>query len=300
MDAPRASACPTSAAAFTAVRCCRRRPGFLRPARIFSMRKGFPVTSASESEVRRIWPPPSPADPSTVSMSAIQRVVLTGEPLARGEWLFSPSPLEHQAQGMHGEELHERRVGGYEGRASGHQFSPEQAMEPRKVVPGNARVKMVLQMKILVAHEECDHGASEDRARAADGVLWLIEERVLAHASDVDQRVDEDHGQGPGMHEPCSRNGRKEYCRDQEDEKPRLEEGPETIGFFTVAQGEKRDRGDVGRVASEEPPPMHEEQEPGPPAVVLVMVWIPMPPRVVVMAQVEHTVGGKVLKHRKG
>ena len=39
-----ASAAPTSAAANTAVRCCRNRPGFLRPAWIFSITKGRPVT----------------------------------------------------------------------------------------------------------------------------------------------------------------------------------------------------------------------------------------------------------------
>src|SRR5688500_9804738 len=32
------------------------------------MRKGVPVTSESASDVRKIWPPPSPVDPSIVSI----------------------------------------------------------------------------------------------------------------------------------------------------------------------------------------------------------------------------------------
>src|SRR5262245_55098197 len=62
--APCASAWPIFAAAFTAVRCCRSNPGFLRPARIFSIRNGWPVNSESPNAVRRIWPPPSPNEPS--------------------------------------------------------------------------------------------------------------------------------------------------------------------------------------------------------------------------------------------
>ncbi len=43
--------------------------GLLRPARMLMMRNGFPVTSESASEVRRICPPPSPAAPSMVMIS---------------------------------------------------------------------------------------------------------------------------------------------------------------------------------------------------------------------------------------
>src|SRR5215475_5285706 len=64
MLAPLASAWPIFAAAFTAVRCCLSNPGFLRPARILSIRNGWPVNSESPSAVRRIWPPPSPNEPS--------------------------------------------------------------------------------------------------------------------------------------------------------------------------------------------------------------------------------------------
>src|ERR1700688_2497717 len=60
------SAAPTVCAASTAVRCCRSKPGFCRPARICSSRNGCPVTSDNANEVRRICPPPSPCDPSIV------------------------------------------------------------------------------------------------------------------------------------------------------------------------------------------------------------------------------------------
>ena len=48
------------AAALTAVRCCRIKPGFSRPARMFSMLTARPVTSARASEERTICPPPLP------------------------------------------------------------------------------------------------------------------------------------------------------------------------------------------------------------------------------------------------
>src|SRR2546426_12660820 len=70
MAAPVTSAREISVAAFTAVRCCLRSPAFLRPARIFSMENGVPVTSESASAVRRICPPPSPCDPSIVTTTS--------------------------------------------------------------------------------------------------------------------------------------------------------------------------------------------------------------------------------------
>ena len=44
----------------SAVRCCRIRPGFSRPARMFPIVTDFPVTSARASDERTICPPPSP------------------------------------------------------------------------------------------------------------------------------------------------------------------------------------------------------------------------------------------------
>src|SRR5580704_7431928 len=61
------------AAALTAVRCCRSKPGFSRPARMFSIRKGWPVTMERARAVRRIWPPPSPMEPSMVIKLDIMR-----------------------------------------------------------------------------------------------------------------------------------------------------------------------------------------------------------------------------------
>src|SRR3990172_5701170 len=45
------------------------RPGRLRPARIFTMRNGVPVTRERASDDRRIWPPPSPFAPSISSIA---------------------------------------------------------------------------------------------------------------------------------------------------------------------------------------------------------------------------------------
>jgi hypothetical protein len=69
-SAPLTVAPETLAAALTAVRCWRRRPGFGLPARIFSMRNGLPVTVESASAVPRIWPPPSPDEPSIVNIAS--------------------------------------------------------------------------------------------------------------------------------------------------------------------------------------------------------------------------------------
>ena len=66
----RPRAFPSSAAASTAVMCCGRSPGFSRLARIFTMRNGRPVSSESVSAVRRIWPPPSPREPSSRTVSS--------------------------------------------------------------------------------------------------------------------------------------------------------------------------------------------------------------------------------------
>lgn len=56
------------AAARTAVKCWRKSPGRLRPARIFSMQNGACVAKLSVSAVRKICPPPSLYEPSMVSI----------------------------------------------------------------------------------------------------------------------------------------------------------------------------------------------------------------------------------------
>ena len=68
-------------AALTAVRCWRSRPGFSRPARMFSIRNGWPVTIDRPRAVRRIWPPPSPMEPS---MRIMDSVVLRNQFQAAG------------------------------------------------------------------------------------------------------------------------------------------------------------------------------------------------------------------------
>ena len=68
-SAPSTSAPQISAAAFTAVRCWRIKPGLARRARICSMTKGLPVIADNDSDERRICPPPSPCDPSMVMMA---------------------------------------------------------------------------------------------------------------------------------------------------------------------------------------------------------------------------------------
>ena len=44
-----------------------------RRARILSIRNGVPVTRDRASAVRRIWPPPSPCEPSMVSTASAGR-----------------------------------------------------------------------------------------------------------------------------------------------------------------------------------------------------------------------------------
>ena len=79
------------AAALTAVRCCRRSPGFGLPARIFSMRNGLPVTVDSASAVRRIWPPPSPNEPRVVDVAPDSRSVAVEVVLA--SYCANPLPI---------------------------------------------------------------------------------------------------------------------------------------------------------------------------------------------------------------
>jgi hypothetical protein len=62
--APSTRADEISAAAFTHVRCWRISPGFGRPARMFVMVNGRPVTIDSASADRSICLPPSPSEPS--------------------------------------------------------------------------------------------------------------------------------------------------------------------------------------------------------------------------------------------
>src|SRR5262249_45758368 len=77
---PRTREYPNPAAAWTAVLCWGRRPDFSRLARIFSMRNGRPVKSESVRAVRRIWPPPSPREPSSRTTSRPPRGLFEPDP----------------------------------------------------------------------------------------------------------------------------------------------------------------------------------------------------------------------------
>ncbi len=68
-SAPWTSAPEMDAAAMTAVRCCGWRPAFFLVLRMFVIFIGVPSTQDRASDVRRIWPPPSPKDPSMHTMS---------------------------------------------------------------------------------------------------------------------------------------------------------------------------------------------------------------------------------------
>src|SRR5688572_17702 len=72
-NAPPTLAPETIVAARTAARCCGRSPGTGRRARILTISNGWPVTVERARAVRRIWPPPSPWEPSRVSTGTTHR-----------------------------------------------------------------------------------------------------------------------------------------------------------------------------------------------------------------------------------
>ena len=72
-DAPRLRL-PHLRAACTLMRCCGCRPGFCRPARILSIVTGLPVNNDKARLLRKIWPPPSPIEPSILTISAMKQI----------------------------------------------------------------------------------------------------------------------------------------------------------------------------------------------------------------------------------
>ena len=104
------------------------------------------------------------------------------------------------------EELHhERRIRGNVRGSPPSQLRLQNLVNLGKAVPRNPRVEVMLEMKILVAHEEPDERPREDRPRPPDLVAGVLEKRVLAHPPDIDQRVDDQHRNEPAMQQPGSR-----------------------------------------------------------------------------------------------
>lgn len=103
---PETTAPLIAAAALTAERCCGNNPGLRRPARMFSSRKGRVVTLDRLKAVRKIWPPPSPYDPSMMRTSAKfrlrQRVEINAlnptRARARSNEALSRRPTLHSAR----------------------------------------------------------------------------------------------------------------------------------------------------------------------------------------------------------
>ena len=60
------------------VRCCEERPGFFRPARMFSIDRGLSSRAPRHMDIRRICPPPSRIPPSNLIMSVLCRKLTAG------------------------------------------------------------------------------------------------------------------------------------------------------------------------------------------------------------------------------
>src|SRR4051812_4508947 len=95
-------------------------PGLSRFARIFVMRNGCPVQTASESDERRICPPPSPSAPS-ILITIYRRPARLDETSARQELTHLPGH-ERRCQQAHVTHLHRqvRAVAWNPGLAHGH------------------------------------------------------------------------------------------------------------------------------------------------------------------------------------
>src|SRR5688572_22860113 len=111
-------------------------------------------------------------------------------------------PERTAVEALHHELTHKREIRTNKRRTAGHKVVAKRAVQPGKIVPWNAGVKMMLQVIVLVAHEKRRHPVREDRARAQDGVGLVFQERVLAHAANVDERIDDEHRNQPAVEQP--------------------------------------------------------------------------------------------------
>ena len=89
---------------------------------------------------------------------------------------------------------HKREVRSHEWCFALSQLVLDLAVQSFQVVPGDTGKEMVLKMVVLVAHEELSDAICQNRSRPPNRIIWLLEERVLAHSSDIHHGVDHDHG----------------------------------------------------------------------------------------------------------
>src|SRR5947207_3290586 len=134
-------------------------------------------------------------------------------------------------------------------------------MQPWQIVPRNAGIKMMFEVIIFVAHEEGGDSVGQDRSGAEDSIGLMFEERVLAHAANIDERINNDHGDEPGVNQPewryeCDRDG------DQYSKESHFEQNPTASGQRPVSIAEDRYGDDVRGITDDQAAPMHEEFEP--------------------------------------
>src|SRR4051812_29350136 len=75
-------------------------------------------------------------------------------------------------------------------------------MKPGEIVPRNSRVKVVLEMVILITHEEGGQPVRENRAGSENRIGLVFQKSMLAHAANVDHGVDEEHWYEPTVEQP--------------------------------------------------------------------------------------------------
>ena len=159
---------------------------------------------------------------------------------------------------------------------------------------------MVLQVIVLVAHEERRHPVGQNRARSQNGIGLMFQQRVLAHAANVHEGVDEEHRYQPRMNQQGSGNRRCDDCKCENHNTGNLEGDPESLHSPALAKTEDGDRRDISRIPHDQPAPVHRKHQPTPSRVVIVVIRIPGQTQMIVMPQVQHLIRREILQYRPG
>ena len=106
----------------------------------------------------------------------------------------------------------------------------------------------MLQMIVLVAHEKLSDPVGQNRSRSANRIIQFLEERVLAHSSNVHHAVDDDHWNQPDIqdHLPrCHADGDSKQSEQQQD----LGGDPASIRVCPLSKSQNWNHYDVDRIA---------------------------------------------------
>ena len=110
---------------------------------------------------------------------------------------------------------------------------------------------------------------------------------MLAHAADIDHRIDEKHGHQPSMEQPFRGDGSAKNSDDHGCSCNHLRKDREPVACVAVFESQDGNRDDVHWISGDQAKPVQRKDQPTPAGVICVMIRVAIVTQMQVMAEMQ-------------